>query len=96
MLYSYLIDFFDFILLKLCDEYNLNLIDFNKHENSDFLELCGVDDKHWTIAHMEEFKCIATSMLKLYKNKGIHIGMDKINISKSELTKLFPILAEVD
>lgn len=96
MLYSYLIDFFDFILLKLCDEYNLNLIDFNKHDNSDLLELHGMDDKYWSIAYMEEFKCIAINMLKLYKNEGVHIGMDGININHLELKELFPILAEVD
>ncbi len=96
ILYSYLNDFFDFVLLRLCDEHNLNFTDFNKHDNSDLLELHGMDDKYWSIAYMEEFKCIAVNMLKLYKNEGVHIGMDRININHSELKEIFPILAEVD
>lgn len=94
-LYNYLIDFFDFVLSKLCDEHNLNLTDFNKHENSDIYELCRISDKYWTIAHMKEFKYIAIDMLKLYKNEGVHIGMDRVIITPSELKKHFPILEEV-
>lgn len=93
ILYSYLIDFFDFILSKLCIENNIDSIEnFNKHENSDFLEKIGTDDKYWIVTYMEKFKCITTDMLKLYKNEGRYVDIDRIIINELELENEFPIL----
>ncbi|HEZ4093938.1 TPA: hypothetical protein WID96_000267 [Neisseria meningitidis] len=91
-LYSYLVDFFNFILLKICNESCFNLNSFDKHENLDTLERIGIDDKHWSIANMKAFKCIASDMLKLYKNEGNYIGIDRIVINQLELEKFFPML----
>lgn len=92
ILYSYLIDFFDFVLLKLCNENKLELTNFDKHENSDILEFMGIDDKHWSIANIGKFKNIAINMLKLYKNEGSYNGIDRIIINPSELEDNFPII----
>lgn len=92
ILYSYLIDFFDFILLKLCNENNLDLSSFNKHENSNLLEMFGADDKYWVVSDMEKYQDIAINMLKLYKNDGYYFGLDRINITQSELEDMFPII----
>lgn len=91
-LYSYLVDFFNFILLKISNESCFNLNSFDKHENLDTLERIGIDDKHWSIANMKAFKCIASDMLKLYKNEGNYIGIDRIVINQLELEKFFPML----
>ncbi|HGG8346967.1 TPA: hypothetical protein ACJJLL_001354, partial [Neisseria meningitidis] len=88
----YLVDFFNFILLKICNESCFNLNSFDKHENLDTLERIGIDDKHWSIANMKAFKCIASDMLKLYKNEGNYIGIDRIVINQLELEKFFPML----
>lgn len=93
VLYCYLIDFFDFILLKLCDKYNLNSTDFNEHENSNIYKTLGLNDgQYWEITNMEKFKKITIDMLKLYFNKGDYIGIDKIIVNESDIERVFPII----
>ncbi|HED4406829.1 TPA: hypothetical protein R4318_002227, partial [Pasteurella multocida] len=89
VLYSYLTDFFDFVLFKLCSENNLEVTDFDKHEYSDILEVTSIDDRYWAVDNMEKFRDIAINMLKLYKNGGCHFGMDRVIINPSDLEDAF-------
>lgn len=95
-LYLYLIDFFDFILLKLCDEHNLDLKKINKHESSGILKMFSIDDKHWTVADMEKFKNICIGVLGLYKTKGYYSDGNAINITQVELEREFPITKTIE
>lgn len=92
-LYLYLIDFFDFILLKLCKEHNLDSKNFNKYDNSDVLKMFSVNDKYWTVADMEKFKNICMGVLSLYKTNGY---CSDNNITQLELESVFPITKTVE